>query len=151
MIDTGFKECAFADFDKECSYGASHVNTHALSDHSNYFTVRVSHFGKEGCVNPCIRGAGGGKRRKRAPTVNEGVGGSNRSKRALGINCRGSWCCEGGLVPKKFHTPDKMEELLHNAKNPDRKYKSGEHIVCIPTPSCATVCKMCFQNQNEYC
>ena len=148
------KECKYADFDDTCSYGASTLNViQAKADHSNYFNVKVSDFGKGGCVNPCIRGGtGGSKRRKREPmAVNEEIGESNRSKRALGINCRGSWCCDDGLVPSGFNTPDKMEELLHNAKNPDRKYKSGEHIVCIPTPSCATVCKMCFQNQNEYC
>ena len=161
------KQCAFADFDDTCAFGASHLNLHAKADHSNYFTVKVSDYGKGGCVNPCVRGgSGGSKRRKREPTaVNEGIGeskrrkreptavedeavGTNRSKRALGINCRGSWCCEG-LVPPGFHTPDKMEALLHNAKNPDRTYKSDEHIACIPTPSCATVSHNLFSKTNR--
>ena len=102
------KECKFADFDDTCSYGASRFNIlQAKADHSNYFNVKVSEFGKGGCKNPCVRGgAGGSKRRKRElREVNEGVGeskrrkrtfefndeavGTNRSKRALGINCRG--------------------------------------------------------------
>ena len=127
------KECAVSDFDKSCSYGSSHVGLSAKSDHSNMFNVKISDFGKGGCPNPCVRTTD-------SNANNEGES-KRRRKRALGINCRGSSCCEEGLV--RGRTPDKFEELLHNGLTPDRTYKNGEHIVCVATASCATVCILC--------
>ena len=123
----GIRQCAVSDFDKECSYGSSHVGLSAISDHTDMFNVKVSDFGKDGCQKPCVR-----------DSLINGGGAQKRRKRALGINCKGSYCC--GMV-SKGNIPDSMEKKLHRTvdKTPYRTYKNGDYIVCIPSPRCIGV------------